>query len=294
MDITNLSQTAQADDRLMPQWVNAARDAIASLTQQIAYANEQIGQLKSQLSQAFQVVPTAGLTATVAAGNVKLPSGLIAALAQTTITVPNNAISIVYISDTGQVLVSVQRPSVGLELARVTAAGGLITAVQNYPIFEVRPAAVNLEEYATRSYSDSRAWKIQAMARKTAVFPIPGRDTYYRIPFESLVGTGFNTAGSFKAVGTFIFKVQIRMDTTAVASNPNMSGKVSLFVNNEEVGTALSQASSAFGDLIFNAENAEPVTLTSTDTADLRIYLTSGTQARVRENSQVSVWKLPA
>ncbi|HEY9782470.1 MAG TPA: hypothetical protein V6D09_20300, partial [Leptolyngbyaceae cyanobacterium] len=96
MDITNLSQTAQQDDRLMPQWVNATRDAIASLSQQIAYANDQISTLKSQLSQAFQVVPTAGLTATVAAGNVKLPSGLIVAIAQTTVSVPNNATSIVY------------------------------------------------------------------------------------------------------------------------------------------------------------------------------------------------------
>jgi hypothetical protein len=293
MDITNLSQTAQADDRLMPQWVNAARDAIASLSQQIAYANDQISTLKSQLSQAFQVVPTAGLTATVAAGNVKLPSGLIVAIAQTTVSVPNNATSIVYISGTGQVVVSVERPSVGLELARVTAAAGIITSVQNYPIFEVRPAAVNLENYATRSYADSRAWKIQAYARKTAVFPVPGKDTYYRIPFESVAGTGFNTAGTFKSVGTFIFKVQVRMDTTAVASSPDLSGKVSLFVNNEEAGIALTQQESARADLVFNAENVDPVVLTENDTADLRIYLTQGIQARVRENSRVTAWKLP-
>ncbi len=292
VDITSLNQTAQQDDRLMPQWVNATRDAIASLSQQIAYANDQISTLKSQLSQAFQVVPTAGLTATVAAGNIKLPSGLIVAIAQTTVSVPNNATSIVYISDTGQVVVSVERPSVGLELARVTAEG-IITSVQNYPIFEVRPAAVNLENYATRSYADSRAWKIQATGRKTAVFPVPGRDTYYRIPFESIAGTGFNTAGVFKSIGTFIFKVQIRMDTTAVASSPDLSGKVSLFVNNEEETLALTQFQSAVGDAVFNAENVVPVTLTSEDSADIRIYLTRGIQARVREGSRVTAWKLP-
>ena len=294
MDITNLSQTAQQDDRLMPQWVNAARDAIASLTQQIAYANEQISTLKSQLSQAFQVVPTAGLTATVAAGNAKLPNGLIVAIAQTTITVFNNAISIVYISDTGQIRVSLERPSVGLELARVTASGGVITAVQNYPIFEVRPAAINLENYATVEYANSRNWQQVAIARKTTTFPISSKDTYHRLTWEELSGTGWNTGGTFTApvAGKYVFHPQVRIDSTTPLSSPDLSGKMSLFLGNDEYNTALQQGESARADLVLNATNAEPAQMKQGDTASIRVYITIGSSCRVREKSICQVWRI--
>ncbi|MBW4633568.1 MAG: hypothetical protein KME30_17215 [Iphinoe sp. HA4291-MV1] len=294
MDLTSITQTAQDNDRLMPAWSNSVKDKFTAIEQEIAFAQQQLADLKAQLSQAFQVTPTGGLTVSVAGGSFKTTGASVIVVSPTTLTVPASATSYVYINDSGQVLVSTTRPAVGLELAKVVATGVGISSIQNFPLFEVKQA-INLSGYATIAYADSRSWQQIAVAKKTAVYNIPGRDVYYTIPFESLQGSGFNTGGVFTPPqgGKYKFQCQIRVDTLATASTPEMSGKISLFVDGQEIGTALQQGYSAFGDLVFNAENAEPIILTTAQQATIKVYLTSGTQCRVRENSTVVAWRVP-
>ncbi|NMG10831.1 hypothetical protein [Brasilonema sp. UFV-L1] len=294
VDIVNLGQVAQDSDILRAAWINAASRKLADLEQSLAVANEKLGTLQSQLSQAFQVTRSAGLTANVAAGTIKI-GGIVASIAALSITCPDNSTSYVYIDNNAQVLVATTRPSGGYEIARVVTSGGQITEIQNYPLFEVRPPAINTDNFATIEYANSRAWQRIALARKTQDFPIPARDTYYRIPFEALEGNGFNTSGLFTAqtAGDFVFHAQIRVTTTATQTSPDMSAKLSLFTAGQEYAI-LGQTESARGDLTINASNARPLIMTAGQTADLRIYLTRGVQTSVRSDySLVQVWKLP-
>lgn len=131
-DIVNLSQVAQDSDILRAAWINAASRKIADLEQSLAVANEKLGTLQSQLSQAFQVTRSAGLTANVAAGTIKI-GGIVANIAALSITCPDNSTSYVYIDNNAQVLVATTRPLGGYEVARVVTDGGQITEIQNYP-----------------------------------------------------------------------------------------------------------------------------------------------------------------
>ncbi|NEQ28492.1 MAG: hypothetical protein F6K28_57870 [Microcoleus sp. SIO2G3] len=293
-DITTLNQTAADSDRLAAAWVNAVRNKLADLDQQLAYANQQINSLKSQISQAFRVTQLTGLTIQYASGQVKLPSGVVVTISSGTLTVPASSVSYLWVSDTGAVQLTTTRPVIGLEIARIVSNATTITEIQNYPIFEVRTALPSLDEYATRAFAESRAWQLVAIARKTTTFSIPSRDTYHRLTWESLSGTGWNTGGTFTApvTGKYIFHPQIRIDSSTPASSPDVSGKMSLFLGTDEYNTALQQGESAADDLVLNASNAEPAQMNQGDTASIRVYITTGTNCRVREKSLCQVWRI--
>ncbi len=295
-NITNLDQVASPNDVVMPDWVNVVATRIKSIELQLADAAQQINELKAQLSQAYKVQIKGNLNVALAGGSVKLLNGTIAIVPPASFNVTNNATTYVYINDsTGTLNASTTRPTTGLEVARVVASGGTITSAQNYPLFETKTPFPDLSQYATIAYADTRSWEAIATAKKTQRFSVPNTDTYYTVPFESLVGTGFNTAGTFTTpkAGKYIFHAQIRVDTTAPQTQPDLSVKLSLFIGADETGLPLMQAESARGDITLNAQNAEPVTLTVNDKAYIKVYLTDGYQARVRENSVVQVWRLP-
>lgn len=297
-DITNLNQTANELDRLAPAWINSVAARVKEIDTAIASANSQINALKSQVSQAFRVSPISGLNVQYAGGQIKLSNANVANIQAGQITLSNNAITYIYINDQGAVLASLTRPGIGQEVAKVTTLNGNVTDIINYPLFEVRPALPDFSDFATVDYANSRAWQLISVARKVNTFSIPGTDTYYTIPFESLKGTGFNTNGLFTmptaiAPGRLIFHPQIRVDTTSPLSSPDLSVKLSLFAGNDELGLPLAQFESARGDMTINASNAEPVLLTAGQQCTIRVYLTIGRNARVRENSVVSVWRLP-
>jgi hypothetical protein len=292
-----LTQTASDSDRLAAEWVNAVRNKLSNLEQQLAIASEQINSLKSQISQAFRVTQLTGLTAQYASGSVKLPSGIVVAISSGTVTVGASATTYLWISDTGAVQLTTTRPTIGLEIARITSSATTITEIQNYPIFEVRPAFPSLDGYSTIDYANSRAWLLTGTARKTTLQGLPSRDTYYTLFWQSISdGTNWNTGGIYTAptTGKYVFHAQVRVDTTATASNPELAVKLSLFVGNVEIDTPLMQAMSAFGDISLNSSNAAPVQLNAGDTATIKAYVTNGTSVRVREGSVCTAWRLPS
>jgi hypothetical protein len=291
-DIIDLSQTAANGDRLGFQWINAVRDRISSLEQQLAIANQTIQDLKAQTAQAFRVSVISGLSLAYLGGQLKVKtSGIILTIAPGNLTAPANATSYVQIDMLGAVSVSTTRPSSGFEVARVVTDATSVLSVENYPLIEARGAEPDLSTYATIEYADSRSWNEVAVGKKTSSFSIPGTDTYYRIPLEALSGSGFATSGLFTApaTGRYVFSSRIRVDTLS-PSNP-LAVKLSLFVSGTEY--LLHQGDSAYGDLSASVQNNEPVTLNQGSTADMRVYLTRGTLARVRENSSVVVWQVP-
>jgi hypothetical protein len=292
MDILDLSQQAANGDRLGFQWINAVRNKISDLESQLAIANQTINQLKSETAQAFRVSIVSGLNLSYTGGAVKLPSGLIATVAQGNITAPNNAASFVFVDSNGAIAISTTRPNIGLEIARVQTNNGTVTQLQNYPLFTVRPVDPDLSQYATVDYANSRSWKIQALGRKTSTFAIASTDTYYRIPLESLTGSGFATNGIFTAIvaGNYVFASRIRVDTTTL-SQP-LAVKLSLYVGSVEI--LLAQGESARGDYSASVQNNEPVQLAQGGQAEMRVYLTSGVNARVREGSSVVAWLVPS
>lgn len=297
-NITNLSQTASNGDIVQDSWVNAVNAEVDRLAQRIT-------QLSSRISSAeeafipFRSTPLSGLNLAYNGGSVKLPDGSVATLPPGTIGVIDNAISFLYVDDTGQMLVadSGNRPILGFEVARITATAGAITAVEHFPLAEVKPVLPDLKDYATVEYANTRSWFNAVTAHKNGVFPIPGTGQYYVIPFEviTLGGTdAFDTSGTFRPTteGDFVFHMRIRVDTTAVFTNPNMGAKISLFVNNTEY--VIAQAESARGDLVLNGSNASPVRMAIGDVATVKVNLTSGTQCRVRQESTVQIWRLPS
>jgi hypothetical protein len=290
-DIVDLSQVAANSDRLGFQWINQVRNKLADLDAQLAVANQTINQLKSETAQAFRVTVVSALNLSYTGGAVKLPSGLIATVAPGNITAPNNAVSFVFVDATGAIAISTTRPALGFEIARVQASNGAVVQLQNYPLFTVRPVDPDLSQYATVDYANSRAWKIQALGRKTSTFAIAATDTYYRIPLESLTGSGFATNGLFTApvAGNYVFASRIRVDT--LSPDYPLAVKLSLYVGNVEV--LLHQSDSAYGDLSASIQNNEPVALAIGQQADMRVYLTKGRNARVREGSSVVAWLVP-
>ena len=295
-DLTNLNQVAVDNDRLMSAWINDVRNRILKLDQSLALANEQINSFRNELSQAFKVVATGGLTASVSGGSLKLTQqGTVFAVSPTTITLTNNATNFVFINDTGTVSVSTNRPSTGLEIARVVTANGSISSIQNFPLFKTELVQVNLSDYATVDYANSRIQKLIATGRKTSIQSLPARDTYYTVSYQSLTGDGLNTAGTFtcQVAGNYIFHSQLRCDTTTPLSSPDLAIKMSLFLEADETGLPLMQGESAFGDITLNARNAIPLAMTVGQRAFIRAYVTTGSNVRVREGSSVSVWRLP-
>jgi hypothetical protein len=291
MDIVSLDQIAANSDRLGYQWINAVRAKLSDLDAQLAVANQTINQLKSETAQAFRVTVVSALNLSYTGGAVKLPSGLIATVAPGNITAPNNAVSFVFVDATGAIAISTTRPTIGFEIARVQASNGAVVQLQNYPLFTVRPVDPDLSQYATVAYANSRTWQIQAVGTKTSSYAIASTDTYYRIPLESLIGNGFATNGLFTApvAGNYLFASRIRVDTLT-PSQP-LAVKLSLYVNNVEI--LLHQSDSAFGDLSASVQNNQPVSLAVGGQADMRVYLTRGVNARVREGSSVVAWLVP-
>lgn len=297
--LTDITQNAADGDLVTGAWVNSLRAKLNALDAAIATASSQIGDLRSQLSQAFRVTAISGLLVAYAGGTVKLSaSGIVVTVAPGQLTLPASSTSWIYLDATGTMVSSTTRPTIGLEVATVTTNATTVTAIVNFPIFVVQPN-LNLDNYATIAYANSRAWEQVAYGRRTTSWIIPAAETFYTIPFETLQGVGLNTAGVFTApAGTrsYVFHVQVRVDTTAVFTS-SLSVKISLFVEPSggsltEYGI-LAQSESARGDITLNAENAQPISLSGGDKVTARVYLTQGVSARVRENSQIKVWGLP-
>jgi len=78
---------------------------------------------------ALKVSPGAGLSVAYAGGAIKLPDGAIATIAPSTIAVPNNATSTVYVQENGTVAVSTDPPPMTIPLALVTTVAGAVTSV---------------------------------------------------------------------------------------------------------------------------------------------------------------------
>lgn len=296
-DITNLNQTASDNDRLMSSWINSVRSKIVELDQSLALANEQINSFRNELSQAFKVTSAGGLSATVAGGSLKLTQqGTVFTVSSTTITLTNNATNYIFISDTGVVSVSTTRPSTGLEIARSVTLNGSISSIQNFPLFKTELGQLNLSDYSTIDYANSRVQRLVALGRKTGTQGLPARDTYYTVTYQSLEGAGLNTAGTFTCAiaGKYIFHSQLRCDTTTPQSSPDLAIKMSLFFETDETGLPLQQGESAYGDITLNAQNSAPLQMSIGQRAYIKAYVTQGSNVRVREGSVVSVWLLPS
>ncbi len=78
---------------------------------------------------ALKVSPGTGLSVAYAGGAIKLPDGAIATIAPSTIAVPNNATSTVYVQENGTVAVSTDPPPMTIPLALVTTVAGTVTGV---------------------------------------------------------------------------------------------------------------------------------------------------------------------
>lgn len=288
-DLTDLSQVASENDRVMPAWLNAVRNKLTSLEQQLAAANQTITQLRAETAQAFRVRVQAGLSLSYAGGTVKLLTGEIAVVQPGALTAPDNATNYIYIDGTGAIALATNRPDTGLEIAKVTASSGAVTELINYPQFAIKSSPVDLDDYATVDYADSKEWQLSAKGRKTAVFAIPATDTYYTIPFESLEGSGLNTGGVFTPPdnGIYLFNPRIRVDSLSPSSP--LAVKLSLFINGVEY--LLHQGDSAYGDLSASPMS-EGFTLTTSDQVTMKVYLTRGVSARVREGSTFSCWRI--
>lgn len=288
-DLTSLDQAASENDRVMPAWLNAVRNKLTQLEQDLAVANQTIQQLRSETAQAFRVKVEAGLSLSYAGGTVKLLTGEIAVLQSGALTVPDNQTNYIYIDGTGAIAVNNNRPDTGLEVAKVTTTSGAVTELINYPQFTVKSSPIDLDDFATVEYADSKEWTLSAKGRKTAVFAIPSTDTYYTIPFESLEGIGLNTGGVFTPPvgGTYIFNPRIRVDSLSPSSP--LAVKLSLFINGVEY--LLHQGDSAYGDLSASPMS-EGFNLTTSDEVSMRVYLTRGVSARVREGSTFSCWSI--
>lgn len=296
-NITAINQTASNGDIVQDSWVNgvnAELDRLGGL----------ITQLSSRVSSAedafipFRSTPLSGLNLAYNGGSVKLPDGTIATLPPGTIGALDNTTSFLFVDENGLMLIadSGNRPILGFEVARITAAAGVITAIEHFPLAEVRPVLPDLKDYATVDYANTRSWFNAVTAHKNGVFPIPGTGQYYVVPFENIIlggGDTFNTAGVFTPAteGDFIFHMRIRVDTLAVFTQPNMAAKISLFVNNTEY--VIAQGESARGDLVLNGSNASPVKMGLGDTATIKVNLTTGVQCRVRQESTLQGWRLP-
>ncbi|MDY6899109.1 MAG: hypothetical protein SWZ49_13680 [Cyanobacteriota bacterium] len=289
-DLISLDQTATTNDRVMPQWLNAVKAKLETLEQQLALANETIQKLRAETAQAFRVTVASGLSLSYAGGVVKLLNGDTATISTGAISAPDNTVSYLYVDAAGEIAIAQTRPDIGLELARITTAGGKVTELINYPQFRVQQAPVSLEDYATVEYANSIAWSQVARGRKTSIFNIATTDTYYTIPFEELQGNGLNTGGIFTPPvdGTYLFNPRIRVDSLSPSSP--LAVKLSLYINDVEV--LLHQGDSAYGDLSATMLS-ESFNLTTSDRVSMRVYLTRGTLARVREGSIFVCWRIP-
>ena len=296
VDIVNLSQTANPNDRLTSDWINVVRATVSDLQSQLALANQTINQLKADTAQAFKVSVVSALNLSYSGGSVALTSGLIAVIQPGNLTAPNNATSYIFINDAGVVQIASALPAIGFAIARVVTLNNAVTVLQNYPLFATRPTNIDLGQYATIAYADSRKWEQIATARKTALQALTGLASYTTIKFEALQGAGFATSGVFTHTGSarkYVFDTSIRIDTTA-PNSADLSVKVSLFTNNSVEQAILFQGRSAEGDITGTARNVEPLTLNDGDTVAIKAYITSGVNVRVRENySAVTAWRLP-
>lgn len=293
-DLVSYTQTAAVGDRLTSDWANSVRNAINSANTAIAANTQSINQLRADTTQAFKTSVLSGLTVSYLGGNVALTSGVIIAISPGTATVPNNATSYLFINALGAVTVDSSLPQGAVGMAAIVASGGVITSLQNYPLFAIRPS-FDPGAYATTTYAASRAWEKAAVARKNSLQNLANNAQYYIVTFESLQGAGFATNGTFTHTGVqrdYIFDAQIRIDTTA-PNSANLSVKVSIFVNGTEQAI-LYQARSAEGDITGTGRNVEPFRLSDGDQVNIRAYVTSGVNVRVRENYSVCVaWRLP-
>lgn len=288
-DLTSLDQTAGESDRVLPTWFNAVSARFTEVTQQLAVVQEEVQKLRSETAQAFLVSRISGLSVSYAGGTVKLPDGSISAVSPGEITLPDNQINFIYIDGAGAVQANTTRPDTKFEIARVTTNSGNISEVINYPQFRVSTEINDLDDYATTNYVDSRQWQEVAKGVKNNIYNIPATSNYYIIPFEQISGNGLSTASQFtpSVDGRYLFNPRIRVDSLSPSSP--LAVKLSLFINNVEI--LLHQGDSAYGDLSASPIS-EAIALTTSDIVTMRVYLTRGVLARVREGSTLVCWKV--
>ncbi len=102
---------------------------------------------------ALKVTATTGRTITYQGGSVTLESGLIATIAPGTIVLPDNAVTFVFINNSGVATTSTTLPSRWFPLAQVTVVGGNVTAIADLrERFKVSPIARAVSTFGGGGY----------------------------------------------------------------------------------------------------------------------------------------------
>lgn len=291
-DLNSIEQIASSNDRLMFNWVNSVRQSVYDLRNSIATINQQIIDFNDKIINAFKISSVSGLTVSVAGGNIK-NNNTVSTVSPIQLTLLDNSTNYIFIDGTNIIKTATSKPETIYDIGYVVTLSGIITQIVNYPIFEIKQTP-NFDDYATVEYANSKTWQLIASGRKINVQGLPNRDTYYTVTYNEIEGIGLNTGGIFTVPqdGKYVIHMITRVDTSSPISNPNLSVKMSFFVNDvQEV--LLSQLESARGDATLNGSNAIPLILATGNIIRPTIYITEGVSVRIREISNIAIWKVP-
>ncbi len=109
------------------------------------------------LASALQVVQgnAGGLSITVKGGTVRRTDGTSLRISDTTLSVPNNAVSFVWVDSVGTIQVTPNRPNIGAVLATITTVNGSITNIADDRVnIEVRPRTTIIGVFGGQSTED--------------------------------------------------------------------------------------------------------------------------------------------
>lgn len=109
----------------------------------LSNANGMIKQRVSAITDPFLVTAGSGLNVNVASGIVTIGAGTTVSLTATTIAVPDNSTSYVYIGSAGVVAVTSRLPAVGMSLAKVVTSAGVITSITDTRALSLRSVRVD-------------------------------------------------------------------------------------------------------------------------------------------------------
>ncbi|NEO59232.1 MAG: hypothetical protein F6J98_02030 [Moorea sp. SIO4G2] len=295
-DITNLDQEVRENDKIQPAWLNNVRAVIKSIQDQFAQVSTRIAEVESSVYP-FQIERLSGTTVRNRRGAIKLQSGLVVPVEPTSLEAQEGR-NYVYVDSDGVVKISGRLPDADqerFEVGQVINTGGQLTII-NYPITAVSKPPPSLDDYATRAYADRSMKKAIAQGQLASNYQIPSSEQYYTIPFIG-EGVGLTSDGYKVSIeGDYEFHLQVRINN--IERTPDLSGKISIFIYSgdtirEDLGVALSQTTSAQGDLILNASNAVPISLLTNDIVRFKAYITKGENCRVLRDSSLFGWRLP-
>lgn len=109
------------------------------------------------LASALQVVqsPLGGLSVLIKGGTVRKSDGLAVRLSDTTLPVPNNTVSVVWVDQQATIQVTSTRPQIGAVLATVTSVNGAITSIADDRVsVDIRPRTNIIDVFGGQSQTD--------------------------------------------------------------------------------------------------------------------------------------------